>query len=79
MQNKVVRLFYTPSHTQLADLLTKALSGQQLKYLLTKMNIVNIHSSGSHLEEHYQSSTHKSKKKNQLQASDERKYAQAIR
>ena len=73
VQDKVVRLFYTPTHSQLADLqhlLTKALSSQQLKHLLTKMNIVNIHSSGSHLEEHCQSSAPKSKKKNQLQASD---------
>ena len=72
VQDKVVRLFYTPSHTQLADLLTKALSGQQLKYLLTKMSIVNIHSSGSHLEEDCQSLAPKSKKKNQLQASDKK-------
>ena len=73
VQDKVVRLFYTPTHSQLADLqhlLTKALSSQQLKHLLTKMNIVNIHRSGSHLEEHCQSSAPKSKKKNQLQASD---------
>ena len=55
VQDKVIRLFYTPSHTQLADLLTKALSGHQLKYLLTKMSIVNIHSSSSHLEEDCQS------------------------
>ena len=72
LRDKVIRLFYTPSHTQLADLLTKALSGQQLKYLLTKMSIVNIHSSGSHLEEDCQSLAPKSKKKNQLQASDKK-------
>ena len=43
MQDKVIRLFFTPTHSQLADLLTKALSGQQLKALLSKMSIVTIH------------------------------------
>ena len=43
MQDKVIRLFFTPTHSQIADLLTKALSGQQLKALLSKMSIVNIH------------------------------------
>ena len=28
VQDKVIRLFYTPTHSQLADLLTKALSSQ---------------------------------------------------
>ena len=55
VQDKVIRLFFTPTHSQLADLLTKALSGQQLKALLTKMSIVNIHNPGSHLEGEYQS------------------------
>ena len=36
VQDKVVRLFYTPSLTQLADLLTKALSGQQLNTYLPR-------------------------------------------
>ena len=57
VQDKVIRLFFTPTHSQLADLLTKALSGQQLKALLTKMSIVNIHNSGSHLEGECQSCT----------------------
>ena len=57
MQDKVVRLFFTPTHSQLADLLTKAFSGQQLKALLAKMSIVNIHNSGSHLKGEYQSCT----------------------
>ena len=55
VQDNVVRLFITPTHSQLADLLTKALNSQQLKYLLGKMNIVNIHSSASHLEGECQS------------------------
>ena len=53
VQDKVIKLFYTPTHTHLADLLTKALSAQHLATfatLLTKMSIINIHSSGSHLE-----------------------------
>ena len=59
VQDKVIRLFFTPTHSQLADLLTKAFSGQQLKALLAKMRIVNIHNSGSHLEGEYQSCTTK--------------------
>ena len=55
MQDNVVRLFFTLTHSQLADLLTKALNSQQLKYLLGKMNIVNIHNSTSHLEGECQS------------------------
>ena len=42
-----VRLFFTPTHSQLANLLKNS---QQLKYLLGKMNVVNIISSASHLE-----------------------------
>ena len=30
VKDKVIKLFYTPTHTQLADLLTKALDAQQL-------------------------------------------------
>ena len=55
VEDKVIRLFFTPTHSQLADLLTKALSGQQLKSLLAKMNIVNIHNADCHLEGEYQS------------------------
>ena len=54
-RSKVIRLFFTPTHSQLADLLTKALNGQQLKALLTKMSIVNIHNPDSHLKGEYQS------------------------
>ena len=55
VQDNVIRLFFTPTHSQLADLLTKALNSQQLKYLLGKMSFVNIHSSTSHLEGECQS------------------------
>ena len=55
VQDKVIRLFFTSTDSQLADLLTKALNGQQLKALLTKMSIVNIHNPGSYLEGKYQS------------------------
>ena len=34
VQDNVVRLFFTPTHSELAYLLTKALNSQQLKYLL---------------------------------------------
>ena len=50
VQDNVVRLFFTSTHSQLDDLLTKALNSQQLKYLLGKINVVNIHSLASHLE-----------------------------
>ena len=48
VQDNVIRLFFTPTHTQLADLLTKALNSSQLRYLLSKMNVMNIHSSDFH-------------------------------
>ena len=66
VQDNVVRLLYTPTHSQLADLLTKVLNSQQLRYLLGKMSVVNIHSSTSHLEGECQSldkCTDKNKKK----------------
>ena len=47
IQVNVVRLFFTPTHTQLADLLTKALNSSQLRHLLSKMNVMNIHVSAS--------------------------------
>ena len=53
MQDNVVKLFFTPTHTQLADLLTKALKNSQLRYLLSKMNVMNIHSSDSHPKGEY--------------------------
>ena len=36
VQDNVIRLLFTPTHTQLAYLLTKALNSQQLRYLLSK-------------------------------------------
>ena len=47
VQDNVVRLFFTPTHTQLADFLTKALNSSQLRHLLSKMNVMNIHVSTS--------------------------------
>ena len=47
VQEKVIRLFFTPAHTQLADLFTKALCSQQQKFLISKMNVLNIHNSES--------------------------------
>ena len=55
VQDNIVRLLFTPSYSQLADLLTKALNSQQLRNLLSKMRIVNIHSLASHLEGECQS------------------------
>ena len=67
VQDNVVRMFFTPTHSKLAYLLTKALNSQQLKYLLGKMNVVNIRSLASHLEGEYQNNVdykdHKQKKK----------------
>lgn len=50
MQDRVLQLFYTPTHTPLADLLTKALNAQKLASLLIKMSISNIHGTGANLE-----------------------------
>ena len=55
LQENVVRLLFTPTRLQLADLLTKALNSQQLRHLLGKMSVVNIHGSASHLERECQS------------------------
>ena len=78
VQDKVIRLFFTPTDSQLADLLTKALSGQQLKALLTKMGIMNIHNLGSHFEGEYQScatkeSNHKRRKETKQKKKEEKK------
>ena len=61
VQDKVIRLFFTPTHTQLADLFTKAISSQQLRFLSSKMNVLNIHSSESHLEGEYQADMNQKK------------------
>ena len=50
VQDSAIKLFYTPTHTQLVDLLTKALNAQQLASLLVKMSIINIHGFGANLE-----------------------------
>ena len=41
---KVIRLLHVRPKSQVGDLLTKAFSSQQFSHLLTKMNMVNIHS-----------------------------------
>ena len=50
VQDQVIKLFNTPTHTQLAYLLTKALSAQQSFSLLDKMSIINIHGPEANLE-----------------------------
>lgn len=54
VQVNTIRFFYTPTHSQLANLFTKALISQQLSSFLSKMSVTNIHSIGSHLEGEYQ-------------------------
>ena len=39
----VIKLLHVRTKSQLADLLTKALSAQQFSFLLSKMNLLNIH------------------------------------
>ena len=67
MQDKVIRLFFTPTHTQLADLFTKAISSQQLRFLISKMNVLNIHSTESHLEGEYQADMSQNQKQQKLE------------
>jgi len=38
-----IKLLHVRTKSQLADLLTKALSAQQFSFLLSKMNLLNIH------------------------------------
>ena len=74
VQDKAIMLFFTPTHSQLADLLTKALNSQQLKALLTKMSIVNIHNPSSHLEGKYQScATKESEQKGRKETKQKKK------
>lgn len=69
VEDNVVKLFHTPTHSQLANLLTKALSSQQFTCLLFKMSIINIHSSSSsHLEGECQGSKATSKKMKESKA-----------
>ena len=41
---KVIRLLHVRTKAQVGDLLNKALSSQQFSHLLSKMNLMNIHS-----------------------------------
>ena len=41
---KVIRLLHVRTKAQVGDLLKKALSSQQFSHLLSKMNLMNIHS-----------------------------------
>ena len=41
---KVIRLLHVRTKSQVANLLTKALNSQQFSHLLSKMNLMNIHS-----------------------------------
>ena len=50
VQDGVIRLMNIRSHSQLVVLLTKALNLSQFTVLIGKMGILNIHSSGVHLE-----------------------------
>ena len=54
VQDGVIRLINIRSHSQLADLLTKALNLNQFTALIAKMGILNIHSSGTHLKGEFQ-------------------------
>ena len=42
VQDKVIKLFYTPTHTHLADLLTKALSAQHLATFATLLRALAL-------------------------------------
>lgn len=59
MQDGIIRLMNIRSCSQLADLLTKALNLNQFTTLIVKMGILNIHSSGVHLEGECQNSKKK--------------------
>ena len=54
VQDGVIRLINIRSHSQLADLLTKALNLNQFTALIAKMGILNIHSSATHLKGEFQ-------------------------
>lgn len=41
----IIQTFHVASRHQLADLLTKALGSEQFHYLLSKMGVLNIHTS----------------------------------
>lgn len=45
IQDGVIKTFHVPTRHELADLFTKPLHQKQFMYLLSKMNLINIHSS----------------------------------
>ena len=51
---KVIKLIHVRTQSQLADLLTKALSHKQLSGLLSKMGLIKIYQPTVHLEGEYQ-------------------------
>lgn len=73
VQVNTIRFFYTPTHSQLANLFTKALISHQLSFLLSKMSVKNIHSIGSHLKGEYQSLNQKERKEEDQKQGKEEK------
>ena len=55
---KVIKLIHVRTQSQLADLLTKALSHKQFSELLSKIRLINIYQPSVHLEGEYQGSVH---------------------
>ena len=51
---RVIKLIHVRTQSQLADLLTKALSHKQFSELLSKMGLINIYQPTVHLEGEYQ-------------------------
>ena len=54
MLERVIKLIHIRTQSQLADLLTKALSHKQFSELLSKMGFINIYQPTVHLEGEYQ-------------------------
>ena len=54
MLERVVKLIHVRTQSQLADLLTKALSHKQFSEFLSKMGLINIYQPTVHLEGEYQ-------------------------
>ena len=54
MLERVIKLIHVRTQSQLADLLTKALSHKQFSELLSKMGLINIYQPTVHLEGEYQ-------------------------
>ena len=51
---RVIKLIHVRTQSQLADLLTKALSHKQFSELLSKMGLINIYQPTVHLKGEYQ-------------------------